>query len=873
MSPPAPRTPTALAAALADLAHALRRHARAAPAAPFEPVRAALRALNHELDAEALADTVAQLLTYSLLTARALHQARGSAAPFTASNARAALPVVNLPLLDALLDLGLSEAGRALLPPVDRLVALLAALDAETLQGDDPALRLYEPFLHAYAPARRSQRGVFYTPGEAVAYVVRGAHERVQGVLGLPNGLASTRSWGDLARPAPHGEEGPVVRILDPATGTGTFLCACVTLIERHLKGRWRAASDARGDPLEQEVAARWRAYVRGSLLERLHGVELMITPYAIAHLRLAWTLEQTGVRLRPDDRLRVHLGDALTEHAPTTGAPFTVIVGNPPWSGFSANMSPAARALVEPYKAIEDEPLGERRLWLQDDYVKFIRLAQLHVERAGLGVVGLITNHSHLDNPTFRGLRHSLMSTFPHLDLVDLHGSAHKPEPPPDGVEDQNLFPIRQGAAVTFAARPLEPDGRAVRHVDLWGARAHKLRWLARHDRDSTPWRPLSPDSPWFVFRPRDVTCRAEYRRWPSLTEWMPYHSAGFITARDHFVLDFAPEPLLERIARFRDPSITDAEARALWFRGRGARRYPDGDTRSWKLPEARAALQRDPDWRARPRRCLYRPFDHRWIYWSHDALDWPRPQLTAHLDAAPDNLALLTTRIARDPFAVFVTRLLPGHKSVSVYDVSYAFPLQLTPAPRANVSPRLLDALGADPVEVTRYALAVLSSPTYRERYAALLAMDFPRVPLPRDPALFQRLSALGARIAALHTLSDHLAPICAYVGPPAPTVERLEFADDAVWLDRERRAGFLGVPAAAWRWRIGGIPVCQRWLSDRRARGGRSPRPAWPLTEADLGHYAAVVTAVARLREVTAELDEVIEGSGGWPGAFAE
>lgn len=311
---------------------------------------------------------------------------------------------------------------------------------------------------------------------------------------------------------------------------------------------------------------------------------------------------------------------------------------------------------------------------------MKFIRIAQSIVQQTGAGTLGYITNHGYLDNPTFRGMRQSLMSTFQRVCVLDLHGNANKKEHAPDGSEDKNVFDIRQGVAIVLGVKN-GAGSKGVEHADLWGTRETKYEWLEDCAVSGTGWANVLPDSPYYFFEPQDVGHRTEYERgWP-INELFPLNSAGFITARDHFAMDFDRAALLVRIEEFADSTLSDAVIRRKYFEGCGSDKYPDGDTRGWKLPAARKRVQEDKHWRERVRTYLYRPFDQRNVYWTDWMVDWPRPDLTRHLDIE-NNFALITTRITKDAFAAFVTRSVPGHKTVGAYDVNYVFPLLVDPS-----------------------------------------------------------------------------------------------------------------------------------------------------------------------------------------------
>lgn len=898
----APRTTTRtarqLASRLAAAAAAVRDRLEAILATASDgPLARLLRTLRDaRLEGpREIADMYAQTIAYGLLAARIADPSR------PATN-----DLLTDPFIAALVEAGVSLERLGIAAIVELLDAAELARIVEDFGAqnpeEDPVLRLYEHFLAAYDPRRRARRGVFYTPRPVVTFIVRSVDAALRADFGLADGLADTTTWAellarrpDLELPAGVAPDQPFVQILDPATGTGTFLVEIVDHIHKSLTAKWTAL----GHPPDR-ITELWRAYVPAHLLPRLHGYELMLAPHSIAHLELALKLRETGVHPRPGERAQIFLTNAL---APARDAPpasldedplarelwaadavkrdrrFTVVIGNPPYAGISANMSPDARHLVEAYKIVDGHALAERKQWLQDDYVKFMRAAQLQIDRSGVGVIGLVTNHGYLDNPTFRGMRQSLQASFSSkMYLLDLHGNAARPV---RGV-DENVFDIRQGVAVIVAVRG--PGEAAVLHAGLTGTRPFKYAWLAGHDVMNVTWTALTPGSPLHLFTPHDDAHRAEYERGWRLDVAMPVHCAGFITARDHFVVDLDEPTLLARIEAFADLERSDDDIRRAHFSGRGAAVYPDGDTRGWKLPEARRRVAADPHRSARTTLCSYRPFDRRWIYWADWMVDWPRPEVSGHM-LAGTNLAFHVCRqTVDDEWAhILVARGLIDDCYVSnrTRERGYTHPLYLHTADQRapNFAPDFLAALAAA-VDVPQtaphglpdglraedlfyYIYAVCFSPGYRRRHAAQLQRGFPRIPLPGRRSLVVELAALGEELVGLHLGESPAPQVSAYVGPAAPVVGRVRWSDGAVRLDAEHpEAAFHGVPAAVWGFRVGGYRPCEKWLRDRRGR---------TLSAADIAHYQHMLGAAARTLELAPRIDEVIARHGGWPAAF--
>lgn len=940
-----------LAVRLADLASGIRRKVNAALAVETENgrlrklMKAFQESLIHDLEEDDFADMYAQTIAYGLLSARVSRPAG-----LVAEDVVLMVPSTN-PFLKELMETFLHIGGRRRLTNgeildfdelgINEVVDTLRDANMEAVLRDfdnrnpqeDPVIHFYELFLKEYDPKRRMQRGVFYTPKPVVSYIVRSVHELLQTEFGLEDGLASTVTWREMADrfpalpprepgkgdPAversgiqiPEGTDpnSPFVTILDPATGTATFLVEVIDVIHCTLTDKWKRQ---RLSVAQQKDA--WNEYVPKHLLPRLYGYELMMAPYAIAHMKIGLKLAETGYRFGTEERARIYLTNALepwVTQLPLIGFDalaheaagvnevkrdrrFTVVIGNPPYAGISSNMSVAMQRIVDAYRIVDGAALSERKLWLQDDYVKFIRTAQTTVEKAGVAVFGYITNHSYLDNPTFRGMRQSLLGTFQCIRVLDLHGNTTKKEQSPDGSDDKNVFDIKQGVAVCIAARGGPELG--VMHADLWGGRGDKYSWLAGHSTQDTAFQTLAPDSPFYFFDPQNLDFRAEYEQGWKITEIMPSNTTGFVTARDHFVIGFSESELLERMSDFANRSRSDAEIRSRYFVGKGSNKYEDGDSRGWRLPEARKRVQRDTDWESRVVDCLYRPFDARKIYWCEWMVDWPRPEVTRHL-LAGDNFGLNIGRagqvIDQGPWnIVFCTR------SVTEFNLfrrggNSLFPLWLyedrnasqkslgiEAHRRLNIQPAFLKGLalrlrldvaepygvprGLTPEEIVHYAYAVFHCPGYRRRYAEFLKVDFPRLPLTGDLSLFRALARLGGELVALHLLeSSKLAqPITEFISSRNPEVEKISWSRDTVWVDKAQRTGFRGVREAVWNFHIGGYQVCQKWLKDRKGR---------TLSQDDIEHYQKIVVALSETIRLMQEIDTTIDRHGGWPGAF--
>ena len=931
---------------LAELARATRDRIRTALAIETESgpltklMNAFQTALVHDLDEADFADAYAQTIAYGLLSARITDPARRTADSFAAH-------MRTNPFLKELMETFLRVGGRRGKPGgpsidfdelgVSDVVQLLDEANMEAVVRDfgdrnpqeDPVIHFYEHFLAAYDKKQKLSRGVFYTPRPVVSYIVRSVDGLLRNEFGLTDGLADTSTWAEMAQRQrslmiPDGipSDKAFVQILDPAVGTGTFIVEVIDLIHKTMVERWK--DQGHGAIKLQEL---WNEYVPMHLLPRLHGYELLMAPYAIAHLKIGLKLYETGYHFDGDERARVYLTNALElpsdvqltldflqalahEAAAVTEIKqkqrFTVVIGNPPYRGISTNKGPWIDNLLkgrlpdgtatESYYHVNGEPLGERKVWLQDDYVKFIRLSQWLLERTGVGILGYITNHGYLDNPTFRGMRWSLMQSFHRIRVLDLHGNLKKKEVPPEGGLDQNVFDIQQGVAIGLFTKFFR-SGKQIRHTNLWGTRGQKYEWLLRHCSDQTDWRESQPTPPFYLYEPRD-DLGSEYASGWKITDVFPTHGVGAVMARDSMTVDFDANALWDRVKHF---AFLDPEkARNIYRLG--------NDARDWKVMTAQADLKASGPNKKKICTILYRPFDIRFTYYTGNSRGfYASPCRKVMLNMVDgENLGLaLSRRVETGAFThVFCTREVIGHHSVSLKEVNYLFPLWLVTsnhAPeslleerRPNLDPDFLRAfadslsstkdklevvqwLSREPENVLAYIYAVFHSPRFRISGENHLRLDFPRVPLPGNARLFQELSEIGNELLALHLLDSPKLNqfVTTQAGPKNPVVDRVGWLDGTVWLDAAKtrareghRAakpgtiGFRGVPEEVWDFRIGGYHICHKWLNDRKGRA---------LSDEDVVHYQKIVVALNETIRNMAEIDNVIETHGGWPNAF--
>ncbi len=866
--------------------------------------------LVHDLDADGFADMYAQTIAYGLLSARITDPARRTADDFAAH-------MRTNPFLRELMENFLRVGGRrgkAGGPGIDfdelgvsEVVELLDQANMEAVvcdfgdrnQQEDPIIHFYEHFLAAYDKKQKVSRGVFYTPRPVVSYIVRSVDDLLRSEFGLADGLADTTTWGEMAKRhkelkipngTPPGQA--FVQILDPATGTGTFLVEVIDLIRRTMVENWKAQGHG-----ETKIEALWNDYVPNRLLPRLHGYEILMAPYAIAHLKIGLKLYETGYRFESDQRALVYLTNALEppgdgqftlDFLPALAHEaeavneikrkqrFTAIVGNPPYAKSSSNRSDVAESLVSEYKRLV---YGETNVQpLSDDYLKFIAFA-FKVAAPHTAVVGLITNRSYLEGLIHRGMRFVLSRDCSRIQVIDLHGDSNVGERPPEGTANENIFDIQQGVAISLFLRslPRQAPVSLVLHRDLWGTRQEKYRALAVGELH-TGMGALPLSEPYWFFAHKDLGTQHEQVLWASVDSLFHVKGMGVKSRRDHFLLDESKTLLRARMSKLARCGDVERLRDDLQVK----------DNPQWSLAAMRYLLQREGvDRRIFP--IAYRPFDTRFVWYHREAIERGDARWPVMKHVLPEGLSLLTSRqsVNHDFTSVFVARGLSEMKTAESTRGSYVFPARK----RADVG-RLQagdevsnirrDTFGPPltrrkPEELVGYIYAILHSLEYRRRYAGALRIEFPRIPTGCAWSLADELCRLGWELVALHLMESPRLHgfITTYTGPENPEVARVGWSDGTVWLDAGKTSareghratkpgtiGFNGVPEQVWNFQIGGYQVCHKWLKGRKGL---------TLSDEDVAHYQKIVVALSETIRIMVEIDEVIEAHGGWPDAF--
>ncbi len=691
------------------------------------------KTLIADLKAEQFADLFAQTLTYGMFAARI--RAREQ---FNRKLAYDYIPHTLGVLREVFRYISLADLPKHLEVTLDEIAAVLQAADVagileeyqKTHHSTDPIVHFYETFLAEYDPTLRERRGVYYTPEPVVRYIVESVHHILKTRFGAPLGLA------DGERP---------VTLLDPAAGTLTFPAMAVERAAEEYRDTWGSAGV--------------KDLIKHHVLPRFFAFELMMAPYAVGHLKIGLVLEALGYELAEEERFNLYLTNtlemetlpgssdpilsALSVESKLAGEvkqekPILVILGNPPYSGHSANKNKWTEELLKKdhpgapsYYKVDGKPLGEKNpKWLQDDYVKFLRFAQWKIARHGEGVVAMITNHSYLDNPTFHGMRQSLLETFDEIYILNLHGNSKKKEKAPDGGPDENVFDIQQGVAIGLFVKSGQAGEKKVRYADLWGRRNEKYGWLNDHSLENTSFTELAPKSPGYFFVLRHTVGLEHYEGWPRADELMPASSVGIVTARDKLAIANDKNTMQQRLIQIEN---LDPETVKMAFKlsDKGYADVVKDIQKGWN------------ENRLTP--ILYRPFDLRWTYYSSGGfLERPREGVMRHMLAGP-NLGLLLSRQVKTGKSwqhTLITNTISDHSAVSnrTSEIAKHFPLHLYEEPAA-------DLFGQEPLP----RLDASSAADLYLNYLVHLAWRAWRTPLGHlvelKPGHFFRLVAGGA------------------------------------------------------------------------------------------------------------------------------
>ncbi|MHC1731339.1 MAG: type ISP restriction/modification enzyme [Bacteroidales bacterium] len=837
--------------------------------------------LIHDITPKAFADIYAQTIAYGMFAARLNDP---SLENFTRQEAAELIPRSN-PFLRKLFQyIAGYDLDDRIVWIVDALADIFKATNVEEMLKDfgkathqtDPFIHFYETFLAEYDPKLRKSRGVWYTPEPVVNFIVRAVDDILKTEFGLSQGLVDTSK---IKIKVPGQEKKPIekeihkVQILDPAAGTGTFLAEVIKQIHTKFEG-------------QQGI---WSKYVEDHLIPRLYGFEILMASYTMAHLKLEMLLRDSGYASTRDQRLRVYLTNSLEENHPDTGTlfanwlsseaneanhikrdtPVMIVLGNPPYSGISTNKGTWIINLIEDYKYLDGVHFGEKKHWLQDDYVKFLRFGEYLISKNGEGILAFINNHSFLDNTTFRGMRWHLLNTFNSIYSINLHGNAKKKETTEDGGRDENVFDIQQGVSINLFIKTkgkLKSSPSSLYYFDFYGLREDKYKFLYNNSIGTVPFKRLEPKKPFYFFVPKSDEGESEYLKGFKINELFPKNITGIVTMGDSFILSDNLSSLKERLNHFMSNELSETGLNEKFELGKNYSKWILSNRQSLQIDDSKFT-QID-----------YRPFDSRWTYFDNKLIWRWRIEIMQHF-LGGENIGLVIPKVNKEDNCFFISNRVIAHKLCSAYDSNSIFPLYLYQENNGltagqschkvpNINSKIINDISLkigyqfhidgnrysnsfSPLDVLDFIYAILHSPTYRRNYREFLKVDFPRVPYPKDGVTFWQLVNHGSELRQIHLLESPIVDkyITAYpiIGPNE--VAKLQYQDGKVWINNEQY--FDNVPQVAWEFYIGGYQPAQKWLKDRKGR---------VLSYEDIMHYQKIIVALTETDRIMKEIDKI-------------
>lgn len=863
--------------------------------------------LIHDITPKEFSDIYAQTIAYGMFAGR-LHDK--NLETFSRKEAAELIPKSN-PFLRKLFQyIAGYDLDSRIVWIVDSLADIFRATNVDELlknfgkstQQHDTIIHFYETFLSEYDPKLRKARGVWYTPEPVVKFIVRAVDDILKTEFGLKDGLSDTSKTKIMIdtqiedKRSKSGykqieQEIHKVQILDPATGTGTFLSEVVKHIYKKFQG-------------QQGI---WSNYVENHLVPRLNGFELLMASYAMAHLKLDMLLSETGYKPKKENRFRIYLTNSLEEYHPSTGTlfaswlsneaneanyikrdtPVMVIIGNPPYSGESSNKGEWILKLMEDYKK---EPEGIEKLkeknskWLNDDYVKFLRYGQHFIEKNGEGVLAFINPHGFLDNPTFRGMRWNLLKTYDKIYTIDLHGNAKKKEVCPDGSKDENVFDIEQGVSINFfikTGKKKVNDLGKVFHYDLYGKRDFKYSFLNDNNLKSIYYKELLNLAPEYFFVPKNNDLKGDYDKGFFVSDLFTVNSVGIVTSRDDLVIDSNKDLLKKKIKLFfeKDVNYIKNEMNVK-------------ENSLWKIENIKNKAIYNDNY---IKKISYRPFDNQYIYFdTKNFLERSRDKIMNNFLDAYNIGLVISKQSVGDWRYIFISkniidfnltgtagRLGSGNLCpLYIYTEKNAQQnmlesLERTPNLDLEIVKIISEKLNLTftnekeetentfaPIDILDYIYAILHSPNYREKYKDFLKIDFPKVPYPKDKDVFLQLVKLGGEIRLLHLLESRKIDeyITSYPNDGSNKITRAINKNDWELYDIENNLGrvwindeqfFDKIPLVAWDFYIGGYQPAQKWLKDRKER---------ELDFDDISHYQKIIVALFETARLMKEIDKL-------------
>lgn len=737
----------------------------------------------------------------------------------------------------------------------------------------DPYLHFYETFLASYDPKLREVRGVYYTPAPVVIFIINAIDEILKQDFNHKKGLSEALDKN--------------ITLLDFATGTGTFL------LEAFRKAL---------EPISKNSVN----YNPKALIDKFCGFEFLIAPYTIAHLKISQSFkEEFNSPLNDDESLKIALTNTLyfksiSKEQNDQNTLFTlidltkefkkaqkikeeqilIITGNPPYSGASsnkglyedeikisyglepskANLSKEQKKYINLYfqektkqntntfKAIYEKHKLENEKnpkWLLDDYVKFIRFAQSKIDSQESGIFAFISNNSFLDNPTFRGMRYSLMQSFDKIYILNLHGDTRKKEKAPDGSKDDNVFDIMQGVSINiFIKQNSKAKNTNIYYHDLYGKRKDKYEFLYENDLNSIKWTLVKNNEPFYLFLPQNNDLLEEYNKGISVKDMFMLSSTGICTQRDSVTIQKTKQDIVNLVNDFcKLDEVTLKEKYNI-----------EKDGRDWQLSKAINSLKNT---KGAFKQVAYRPFDPCWTYYNGESrafMAYPRDEVMEHF-LENENIGLICNRtVSLQTFNHnFITQYIADLHILETGNASaYIFPLYLYPTTRSkkflkkenpnfneeNFTSKIenfkesfrtfIDELYKEkfsPEDILGYIYAVLFHKIYREKYLDFLKIDFPKIPFTKDKNTFKNLSKLGLKLVNLHLLkNDELdfnvgEALFKDIKNKNFKIQKIKYNKDVKELFINESLYFNKVSPEIYEFKIGGYAVLDKYLKSHK------------------------------------------------------
>lgn len=703
----------------------------------------------------------------------------------------------------------------------------------------DPYLHFYETFLASYDPKLREVRGVYYTPVPVVIFIINAIDEALKQDFNHKKGLSEALDKN--------------ITLLDFATGTGTFL------LEAFRKAL---------EPISKNSVN----YNPKALIDKFCGFEFLIAPYTIAHLKISQSFkEEFNSPLNDDESLKIALTNTLyfksiSKEQNDQNTLFTlidltrefkkaqkikeeqilIITGNPPYSGASSNKGLYEDEIkisygLEPSKANLN---NEQKKWISsyfkekskqntstfkaiyekhkleneknpkvmlDDYVKFIRFAQSKIDSQESGIFAFISNNSFLDNPTFRGMRYSLMQSFDKIYILNLHGDTRKKEKAPDGSKDDNVFDIMQGVSINiFIKQNSKAKNTNIYYHDLYGKRKDKYEFLYENDLNSIKWTLVKNNEPFYLFLPQNNDLLEEYNKGISVKDIFMLSRVGIASSKDAILISTNNKKLEQQVYNF----------------------YNEFDKKYIK-------------------EIAYKPFDTQKIYYDIKKVERPRIDIMEHF-LGYENIGLIYDRGTN---LKEISNLFISSKVIDKHLVganSYVSPLYLYPTTRSkkflkkenpnfneeNFTSKIenfkesfrtfIDELYKEkfsPEDILGYIYAVLFHKIYREKYLDFFKIDFPKIPFTKDKNTFKNLSKLGLKLVNLHLLkNDELdfnvgEALFKDIKNKNFKIQKIKYNKDVKELFINESLYFNKVSPEIYEFKIGGYAVLDKYLKSHK------------------------------------------------------